>query len=154
VTIYRTTKKHNQQKVDCKLWTDKHIKTSTKNLQFSDQNSSWKIVNLQFSHDREITCLVVFKTGSLDICRYIRVRWWVGLVGIKMIFFFLFRICNETSSSSLAGIYKYTKWCRTAHIVTLCYGTVHDRYGCLCPFCICPCLPKMFSRLLFYAQWC
>jgi hypothetical protein len=51
-------KKHNQQKVDCKLWTDKHIKTSTKNLQFSDQNSSWKIVNLQFSHDREITCLL------------------------------------------------------------------------------------------------
>jgi hypothetical protein len=61
VIIYKTTKKHNQQKVDCKLWTDKHdkhIKMSTKNLQFSDQNSSWKIVNLQFSHDREITCLV------------------------------------------------------------------------------------------------
>jgi hypothetical protein len=63
VIFYKATKKHNQQKVDCKLWTDKHIKTSTKNLQFSDQNSSWKIVNLQFLHDREITGMrQVFET--------------------------------------------------------------------------------------------
>ena len=70
-------KKHNQQKVDCKLWTDKHIKTSTKNLQFSDQNSSWKIVNLQFSHDREITRLYLYSVPyhSVQIFYYILNSW-------------------------------------------------------------------------------
>ena len=75
--IYKTTKKHNQQKVDCKSLTDKHIKTLTKNLQFSDQNSSWKIANLQFSHDREITRLrYTHHKQAKVVCYYIEKESW------------------------------------------------------------------------------
>jgi hypothetical protein len=54
-------KKHNKQKVICKLWTDEHIKNQQKNLQFLDPNSSWKTSNLQFCHHRTESSHVWYK---------------------------------------------------------------------------------------------
>jgi hypothetical protein len=45
-TLQKHLNKHNKQKVNCKLWTDEYMKTSSENLQLSDQNSSWKTLKL------------------------------------------------------------------------------------------------------------
>jgi hypothetical protein len=45
-------------------WTHK---MSTKNLQFSDPNSSWKISNLQFCHDRKFTCMYYVYAFSASV---------------------------------------------------------------------------------------
>jgi hypothetical protein len=62
-TLQKHLKKtHNKEKVNCKLWTDEHIKMLTKNLKFSNQNSNWKTSKFQFWRDSSVTGMQLFWT--------------------------------------------------------------------------------------------
>jgi hypothetical protein len=87
-----THTKLNKQKVNCKLWTDEHIKTSTKNLQFSGQNSSWKTPALtwQFCHRYAWTCFIVGICSANELKTEIdplaTFNWWTPITTLKPTF--------------------------------------------------------------------